>query len=456
LTLADTLPTLGGMKKPRKRKKPETFSVGNVVVPIYRRQRATVNGEKRTVFEVSDYTTGARRLRGFTDHAAALKEAERIASLISSGQVEAASMRNSEAASYGRAIELLRPTGVSLEVAAATYAKAFEILGGDSLIEAATFYARHGAAHVTRKGVADVVVELIASKMARGKSGRYIEDLRARLSRFAKAFGADSGVITSPEWKDADGTDTRNRGVDVSTITGPEVQAWLDRLDVSPQTAKNFRTVLGTLFAFAESRGYVFKGGNPVEDTQNISANGGTIEIFTPEEIALLLKAASKDFLPVVAIGAFGGLRASEVERLEWKNVDLAGGFIHVGTSISKTRSRRLVPIVPNLAAWLAPYAKRKGKVWKGTGNELRDTRAETVTTAETPWKDNGLRHSFISYRLADIQNAAQVALEAGNSPNVVFKHYRELVKPDAAKAWFSVAPAAPTNVLSMKRESHP
>jgi len=56
-------------------------------------------------------------------------------------------------------------------------------------------------------------------------------------------------------------------------------------------------------------------------------------------------------------------------------------------------------------------------------------------------WKHNALRHSFISYRVADIQNVAQVALEAGNSPQMIFKHYRELVRPDAAKAWFSIAP---------------
>jgi hypothetical protein len=39
------------------------------------------------------------------------------------------------------------------------------------------------------------------------------------------------------------------------------------------------------------------------------------------------------------------------------------------------------------------------------------------------PWKHNALRHSFISYRVADIQNVAQVALEAGNSPGMIFGH---------------------------------
>jgi hypothetical protein len=102
------------------------------------------------------------------------------------------------------------------------------------------------------------------------------------------------------------------------------------------------------------------------------------------------------------------------------------------------------VPVLPNLAQWLAQYVRHTGKIWKGTTNDLQDARAACVKAAKTPWKDNGLRHSFISYRLASIQNAAQVALEAGNSPNVVFRHYRELVKPSAAKAWFAVTPSKP------------
>jgi hypothetical protein len=35
----------------------------------------------------------------------------------------------------------------------------------------------------------------------------------------------------------------------------------------------------------------------------------------------------------------------------------------------------------------------------------------------------------------------AAVALEAGNSPRVVFSNYRELVRPVDAEKWFSIAP---------------
>ena len=48
---------------------------------------------------------------------------------------------------------------------------------------------------------------------------------------------------------------------------------------------------------------------------------------------------------------------------------------------------------------------------------------------------------SFISYRIADVKSADQVALEAGNSPSIIFKHYRELTTDEQAEKWFSIMP---------------
>lgn len=59
----------------------------------------------------------------------------------------------------------------------------------------------------------------------------------------------------------------------------------------------------------------------------------------------------------------------------------------------------------------------------------------------EFKWQHNGLRHSFISYRVAVVKNVTQVALEAGNSPAVIFSNHRELVTPQDAKEWFSIRP---------------
>jgi hypothetical protein len=65
-------------------------------------------------------------------------------------------------------------------------------------------------------------------------------------------------------------------------------------------------------------------------------------------------------------------------------------------------------------------------------------------------WKQNALRHSYASYRLAQTQDAAKVSLECGNSPQMIFRHYHEIVKPADAVKWFSVVPDVSKNVVPM------
>jgi hypothetical protein len=56
-------------------------------------------------------------------------------------------------------------------------------------------------------------------------------------------------------------------------------------------------------------------------------------------------------------------------------------------------------------------------------------------------WPRNALRHSYISYRLAIVKDAAKVSLDACNSPDIIFNHYRELVTEQEADEWFSIMP---------------
>ena len=129
-----------------------------------------------------------------------------------------------------------------------------------------------------------------------------------------------------------------------------------------------------------------------------------------------------------------------------------------------------MIPILPNLAAWLKDNWQDEGPIcqYAFMGPEFAEL-AKRVNAArklkaqdkgqptEVPvfkWKHNALRHSFISYRVATVKNVAEVALEAGNSPQMIFKHYRELVRPDAAKAWFAIVPKIPRRCRTMLRIS--
>jgi hypothetical protein len=50
---------------------------------------------------------------------------------------------------------------------------------------------------------------------------------------------------------------------------------------------------------------------------------------------------------------------------------------------------------------------------------------------------------------MAQIRDAARVALEAGNSPSMLFRNYRELVTQEQAEHWFGIVPeSGNTNLL--------
>jgi len=136
--------------------------------------------------------------------------------------------------------------------------------------------------------------------------------------------------------------------------------------------------------------------------------------------------------------------------RLEWPEVRFGQNVIEIKASKSKTASRRLAPILPVLAEWLASFRKDSGRVLVGVHDEFAiATQFKKAVDAITDAKGkslikivhNGLRHSFITYRMAVLKSAAEVALEAGNSPRMIFEHYRELATESEAKAWFGVQP---------------
>ena len=94
--------------------------------------------------------------------------------------------------------------------------------------------------------------------------------------------------------------------------------------------------------------------------------------------------------------------------------------------AIAKTNSRRLIPIQPNLKAWLKLYSKPKGKVVEIVGvssaiyRMIDDTRPIDPKNPKSKlkpvieWRRNALRHSFCSYRLAQIKTRLTDTLKVG------------------------------------------
>ena len=119
------------------------------------------------------------------------------------------------------------------------------------------------------------------------------------------------------------------------------------------------------------------------------------------------------------------------------------------------------MPILPPLVEWIKPHAKPFGRVLTyslpvclaeafGTV-AAKATKARGVGQPPLKWKQNALRHSYASYRLAMTNDAAAVALELGNSPEKLFKNYRKVVTRSQAVAWFNVMPEVASNIVPIK-----
>jgi integrase len=281
--------------------------------------------------------------------------------------------------------------------------------------------------------IAQLTEEMIEAKKRDGRAEKYLESLRGYLGRFCKTFGHRP----------------------VAAVTVEELDSWLRNLAYSPKSRANFRQNIGVLFGYAKQRRMITE--NPIEFTARPKLIDKPPGILTPDETRALLEAAGRiepEVVPMLAIGAFAGLRDSEIHRLDWSEVKLDRGHIEIRAAKAKSARRRLVPIQPNLADWLRPYAGRAGYVVPDGYRGMVGRARKAANIAD--WPHNALRHSFASYRLADSQDAPRTALELGHtSPQLVFQHYREVVTPEDAARYWDVRPTPQAaNVVSFASEA--
>src|SRR5262249_11606398 len=253
-----------------------------------------------------------------------------------------------------------------------------------------------------------------------GLSKRHVDDLESRLSYFSAKFD----------------------GKPVAAISSAEIDDWLRELPVAPSTRNHYRSVTIQAYNFAIGRGYAVD--NPAAATAKVKESDGTIGILSVTQTARLLESTGPELLPYVAIGLFAGLRSSEIDRLDWSNINFESGLIKVEAMKGRRKNPRRRPFVrlqPTLREWLRPLQQLKGPVTPQENfRELFDAAREAAGITE--WPTNALRHSFGSYHLAHFNDVNALALAMGNSPEMIFNHYRELVKPKEAERFWKITPA--------------
>ena len=262
--------------------------------------------------------------------------------------------------------------------------------------------------------VNEAISEFLFAKARAQRSDRYLRQLRVSLKSFAL------GRFRHP----------------LDAVTTSDVEKWMLSKDWAPKTAHGYVSDVRGLYRFAIRRGYLDR--NPAAGVElPVLDTTSTIAVHTADQVSQVLKAARRvdlDMCRVLAIRYFAGIRAAEVHRLRETDLKLDQGLIEVPAVKSKTRARRLVTIQPNLRAWL----DLGGELHPFSDHTLRDV----IRLSGVLWCHNVPRHSFVSYHLAQFQNAGKTALEAGHSEQMTFSHYRALVTPQAAAEYWAIVPS--------------
>jgi integrase len=378
------------------------IKVGNTIVKIYHWRSKSGYDQ----FKVSYHEDGKLKRETFGSLAKAKARATEIAVQIERGERDMLKLTNFDRSTYLHALELLKPTKIPLHVAIEEYL---------SLRKPTTR---------PEKLVPDVVAELLEDKKTNGASRRYMEDLRRRLNRFAKSFRTNIGSVTA--------------GL---------IEKWILSLKVNARTRNNYRAAIVTLFHYARKHGYLPREQQTEADlVDKVKDRGKKIEWLSPKQMAKLMAKAQGKIALYLALAGFSGIRSAELLRLEWKDFNFTRGHITVGVDKAKTATRRLVPILPNLAEYLRPYHRATGHLFK-----FKDDKRAIAWARKNgidPWPINCLRHSYASYRLAATADAARTALELGNSPAKLFSNYRELADEHDAKAWFAISPSRSKKIV--------
>jgi integrase len=406
------------MNRKRKRSSVVEIGTGPARVKIYTMNRRDGYPE----FTLSWKEAGRRKTRSFS----AMDEARMIAQQIS---VRLTNGWTAADEATRRDIDLLRHCerkaqefGVSLTAAMDEWASARKAAGEITLSDAVRFYAANRIDLLAVRTIVQVAAEFVVSLKRKGVSAIYVRNATSSLKRFTDAMEGN-----------------------IADVSVADINRFLKGLDgLGPVSRNGIRRNIVTMFGFAKKHGYLHPDRKTAaEQSETFKEPETEIEIFTPEEMERLLLAAHARILPLIAIGAFAGIRSAEVCRLNWEDIKWDRGHIEIAGKKAKTAARRIVPLPDNLKAWLAPWQGESGPII--TISDPSGALSDTAVKAQIPggWRQNALRHSFISYRVAETGDVARTSLEGGNSPKMIFRHYREVVTGEEAKTWFSITPPA-------------
>jgi integrase len=235
-------------------------------------------------------------------------------------------------------------------------------------------------------------------------------------------------------------------GLPVEAITTEGIERWIATVNGAPRTRNKLLILLHGILRRA--RKLYRLPANAASDVEKFpQRRSGDIQVFSPEEVMALVRAAQSDQDAAIYLtAAFTGLRRGELLALQWRDVDFTGSVIGVRGSFAagalttpKSGRVRSVPMASEVARSLAQLGQRGS--WTddddlvfvgelGTyldGSALRRRYDATLTRAGLRrLRFHDLRHTFGTRMIAkaDIRRVQEWMGHADVQTTVKYLHY--------------------------------
>ncbi len=428
-------------------------SSGSVTIPIYEcpvtielgkerpensaeNSKPDGNGSERKTypsFQIVYYEGTQRVFRRRNTLAKAKALAKELAGQLASDGVRSQFLTEQDRRIYVLAQKAVEPFNLEIDQACRHYAELRNRVKGATLEEAIDFHntfgqrVRHGAT------TGEVYQEYLQHLEKRGVGDYHVRDVEKIAGKFVSTF---PGAI--------------------ARIDTPDIDDFLGRLGGKSRNKNNWRKGIIAYFNFAQKKNFLPKNlehaaaatsefSDPrqrIITEEDATALLQRDDIYTPEEMRRILEATSPALRLTLEIKAFSGVRTEEIVRLWWVMVDEKDNCIRVPDAVGKIDAR-LVLILPNLAKRLAahPVDIKHGRVaaeW-ASANSLWHAWEREVEKAGVPYRRNAFRNSYISYRLAILQDVNRVAEETGTSPEMIRRNYLVPISRTVAEEWFAL-----------------
>lgn len=308
--------------------------------------------------------------------------------------------------------------------------RALRILSGGASLEAAANAFVAGKRSMKRMPLAEVANDFIHSRVIAGCRNSTLEWYNERIEYVVDRFG----------------------GTIMDEVTRAQFRDWLSALELKPASKAGVARAARALWRWAMHHEPPLAAldvttGVKFSVTPN-AAGGGSLKYLSVDQCAQLLANLQAADLSAVALMLFAGIRPEEVcgeslkPWLKWSSVNTVDKIIRVPSECAKTGGARVLEGLPETVwRFLDP-----GKADATISTFQRRTLLEHTKIAggfggpkQPPWPQDGLRHTFASYAVAEFEDPGKVALWMGHNgnPTMLHRHYRGLVtKAEAKKFW--------------------